>query len=158
ARHHRARRATLDRHAARGRRRRDRRPGRAGRRRGAPALRIHPEGADRRRLGRRAQGQLIAGARGRPAQAPEGEQPMNNPDFMEALAAVAADKGISVDPLLGVLADALESAYKRMPGAQEYAWVILDPDSGDIRVMAQELDDEGEPMGEEFDVTPDDFG
>jgi N utilization substance protein A len=83
---------------------------------------------------------------------------MNNPDLMDALAAVAVDKGISVDTLLGVLADALESAYKRMPGAQEYAWVILDPDTGDIRVMAQELDEDAEPIGDEFDVTPDDFG
>ena len=27
----------------------------------------------------------------------------------------------------GALADALESAYKRMPGAHEYAWVTIDP-------------------------------
>ena len=50
-------------------------------------------------------------------------------DFGEALAALAQDKGISVDTLLGALADALESAYKRMPGANEYAWVTIDPDS-----------------------------
>ena len=35
---------------------------------------------------------------------------------MEALQALAADKGISVDTLMAALADALESAYKRMPG------------------------------------------
>jgi N utilization substance protein A len=28
----------------------------------------------------------------------------------------------------------------------------------DIRVLAQDLDEEGEPVGEEFDVTPDNFG
>jgi N utilization substance protein A len=79
---------------------------------------------------------------------------MNSPDLIEALQALAADKGISVDTLFGALADAFESAYKRLPDAQEYAWVIIDPDSGEIRVMAQELDEDGVPVGEEFDVTP----
>ncbi|MCC5950582.1 MAG: transcription termination/antitermination protein NusA [Acidimicrobiia bacterium] len=83
---------------------------------------------------------------------------MNNPDMMEALAALAADKGISVDTLFGALADALETAYKRMEGAYEYAWVTIDPDTGEFRVYAQELDEDGEPTGPEFDVTPDDFG
>ncbi|MCB9372060.1 MAG: transcription termination/antitermination protein NusA [Microthrixaceae bacterium] len=81
-----------------------------------------------------------------------------NPEMMDALNALALDKGISVDVLFGALADALESAYKRMPEAHEYAWVTIDPDSFEIRVLAQELDEEGEPVGEEFDVTPDDFG
>ncbi len=81
-----------------------------------------------------------------------------NAEMMEALQALAVDKGISVDALFAALADALESAYKRMPDAQEYAWVTIDPDTMDIRVMAQELDEEGDPIGEEFDVTPDNFG
>ena len=79
---------------------------------------------------------------------------MNNPDLMEALQALATDRGISVDTLFGALADAFESAYKRLPDAQEYAWVVIDPDSGEIRVMAQELDEDGVPVGTEFDVTP----
>jgi N utilization substance protein A len=77
---------------------------------------------------------------------------------MEALGALAAEKGISVDTLLQALADALESAYKRMPGAYEYAFVDIEPESGEIRVFAQELDEFGEPLGDEFDVTPKDFG
>ena len=81
-----------------------------------------------------------------------------NAEFMEALNALAVEKGISTDTLLAALADALESAYKRMPGAHEYAWVVIDPDSAEIRVFAQQLSDEGEPVGEEFDVTPGDFG
>jgi len=81
-----------------------------------------------------------------------------NAEFMEALNALAVEKGISTDTLLAALADALESAYKRMPGAHEYAWVVIDPDSAEIRVFAQQLSDEGEPVGDEFDVTPDDFG
>jgi N utilization substance protein A len=83
---------------------------------------------------------------------------MTNLDMGEALAALAQDKGISVDTLLGALADALESAYKRMPGAHEYAWVTIDPDTFDIRVFAQEIDEDGEPYGPEIDATPDDFG
>ena len=81
-----------------------------------------------------------------------------NTEMMEALQALAADKGISVDTLFAALADALESAYKRMPEAYEYAWVTIDPESMDIRVLAQELDEDGEPYGDEFDVTPDNFG
>ena len=63
---------------------------------------------------------------------------MKNPDLMDALQALATDKGITVDTLFGALADALESAYKRMPDAQEYAWVTIDPDTGEIRVIAQD--------------------
>jgi N utilization substance protein A len=83
---------------------------------------------------------------------------MSNPDMMEALQVLAADKGISVDTLFRALADALESAYKRMPGAYEYSWVTIDPDTSEFRVHAQELDEDGEPMGGEFDVTPENFG
>ena len=53
-----------------------------------------------------------------------------NLDMMEALKLLAAEKGISVDTLLQALADALESAYKRMPGAADEAWVTIDPDTG----------------------------
>jgi N utilization substance protein A len=83
---------------------------------------------------------------------------MSNLDMGEALVALAQDRGISVDTLLGALADALESAYKRMPSAKEYAWVTIDPSTFEIRVFAQEIDEDGEPFGPELDVTPDDFG
>jgi len=79
-------------------------------------------------------------------------------EMMEALQALAAEKGISVDTLMAALADALESAYKRMPGAHEYAWVTIDPTNFDIRVYAQEIDEDGEPYGPELDATPKDFG
>ena len=82
---------------------------------------------------------------------------MNN-EMLEALQALAREKGISVDALFAALADALESAYKRMPDAYEYSWVTIDPETMDIRVMAQELDEEGEVVGDELDVTPDNFG
>jgi N utilization substance protein A len=78
-----------------------------------------------------------------------------NDDMMEALRALAQEKGISTDTLMGALADALESAYKRLPDAQEYSWATIDPVTGEMKVWAQELNDDGEPIGTEFDVTPD---
>ena len=81
-----------------------------------------------------------------------------NAEMMDALQALAVDKGISVETLLTVLADAMQSAYEKMPDAHEYAWVVITPETGEFRVMAQNLDDDGEPVGEEFDVTPDGFG
>ena len=81
-----------------------------------------------------------------------------NAEMKEAINAIAADKGMRPEVLYAVLADALESAYKKMPEAHEYAWVTIDPETMEYRVIAQELDDEGEPYGDEFDVTPDNFG
>jgi N utilization substance protein A len=80
---------------------------------------------------------------------------MSNDDMMEALRALASEKGISPETLMGALADALESAYKRLPGAYEYAWATIDPVTGEMRVTAQELNEDGEPYGPELDVTPD---
>jgi len=78
-------------------------------------------------------------------------------EMMEALQALATEKGISVDALLDALANALVTAYKRMPGAAEEAVVTIDPDSFEIRVYAQELDEDGNVI-REWDDTPHDFG
>ena len=78
-------------------------------------------------------------------------------DFLDALGQIARDKGISVDTLFDALANALVAAYKRMPGAAEEAVVTIDPDSGDIRVYGQELDEDGNVV-REWDDTPKDFG
>ena len=83
---------------------------------------------------------------------------MNSADMTEAMQAVATERGVSVDTLFAALADGMESAYKRRPGAHEVSWVTIDPDTMEIRVFAQDLDEEGEVTGEEFDVTPDEFG
>ncbi len=77
--------------------------------------------------------------------------------FLEALQQIARDKGICVDTLLDALANALVAAYKRTPGAAEEAVVTVDPDSGDIRVYGQELDEDGNVV-REWDDTPKDFG
>jgi transcription termination/antitermination protein NusA len=81
----------------------------------------------------------------------------DNLAFLEALQQIAKDKGISVDVLLDALANALVAAYKRMPGAAEEAVVTVEPESGEIKVYGQELDDEGNVV-REWDDTPKDFG
>src|ERR1700723_3464391 len=80
-----------------------------------------------------------------------------NFEFLDALGQIARDKGISVETLLDALATALVAAYKRRPDAAEEAVVTIDPDSGEIRVYGQELDEDGEVI-REWDDTPDDFG
>ncbi len=81
----------------------------------------------------------------------------SNFEFIEALAQIARDKNISVDTLLDALANALVAAYKRLPNSAEEAVVTIDPDSGDIRVYGQELDEDGNVL-REWDDTPKDFG
>ncbi|MDA8267831.1 MAG: transcription termination factor NusA [Actinomycetota bacterium] len=80
-----------------------------------------------------------------------------NFDFLDALGQIARDKGISVDTLLDALANALVAAYKRRPGAAEEAVVTIDPETGEIRVYGQELDENGDVV-REWDDTPSDFG
>jgi N utilization substance protein A len=81
----------------------------------------------------------------------------NNADFMEALGLIARDKGLAIDTLLESLANALVAAYKRMPGAAEEAFVTIDPDSGEIHVFGQELNEDGDVI-KEWEDTPADFG
>src|SRR6478672_4838631 len=80
-----------------------------------------------------------------------------NSEMMEALENIEREKGISVEIMLEALANALVTAYKRMPNAAEEALVEIDVETGDIRVIAQELDEDGHVV-REWDDTPDDFG
>jgi N utilization substance protein A len=80
-----------------------------------------------------------------------------NFELMEALQVIEREKGISVDTLLEALANALVSAYKRMPQAAEEAFVTIDPDTGEMHVYAQELDEDGNVV-REWEDTPADFG
>ncbi len=77
--------------------------------------------------------------------------------FLDALQQIAKDKGISVEVLLDALANALVAAYKRMPDSAEEAVVTVDPETGEIRVYGQELDEDGTVV-REWDDTPKDFG
>ncbi len=78
-------------------------------------------------------------------------------EFMEELLALERDKGVPADAILDALANALVSAYKRTPGAAEEARVTIDPDTGEIKVYGQELDEDGNVVSE-WEDTPEDFG
>ena len=80
-----------------------------------------------------------------------------NSEMMEALYTIEREKGISVEIMLEALANALVTAYKRLPDAADEALVEIDIETGDIHVIAQELDEEGN-VTREWDDTPDDFG
>ncbi|HEY3672303.1 MAG TPA: NusA N-terminal domain-containing protein, partial [Acidimicrobiia bacterium] len=80
-----------------------------------------------------------------------------NSEMMEALENIEREKGISIEIMLEALANALLTAYKRMPDAAEEALVEIDMETGAIKVIAQELDEEGN-VTREWDDTPTDFG
>jgi len=82
---------------------------------------------------------------------------VKNTEMMEALGAIAAERGISEEVMLEALANALVTAYKRMPEAAEEALVEIDVETGEIRVVAQELDELGNVV-REWDDTPENFG
>ena len=56
-------------------------------------------------------------------------------EIVEAMHALAREKGIAADKLIAALEDALLSAYKKQPGSAKYARVELDPETGDYRVI-----------------------
>ena len=56
-------------------------------------------------------------------------------EILEAMHALAREKGISAEKLIAALEDALLSAYKKQPGSAKYARVELDPETGDFRVI-----------------------
>ncbi len=82
---------------------------------------------------------------------------MKYQEMMEALDTIERDRGISKYVLLEALANALVTAYKRQPDAAEEARVEIDVETGDISVIAQELDEDGNVVSE-WDDTPKDFG
>ena len=57
------------------------------------------------------------------------------------------------------LVSAFRSAYMRIPGAAEEARVTLNPDSGEVLIYAQELDNEGNVIEEwKVELDEDEFG
>ena len=76
---------------------------------------------------------------------------------IEALRSIEREKGIAFETVIEALESALASAYKRSQADAEEARVVIDRESGDVVVYAQELDDEGNILREWVD-TPHDFG
>jgi N utilization substance protein A len=69
-----------------------------------------------------------------------------NTALLSALHEIETDKGIPFDTVTGVLEESLLAAYENREGAEEGAMVVLDRETGDLRVMK-----DGE------DITPHDF-
>ena len=67
------------------------------------------------------------------------------------------EKEISFDVLVEAIEQGLLTAYHKTPGAREHARVTLDRKTGHVTVLAAEVDEEGNPLGE-FDDTPEGFG
>jgi N utilization substance protein A len=78
-------------------------------------------------------------------------------NLLEALDLLEREKGVPAETILDALANALVSAYKRQPGAAEEARVTIDPETGEITVYGQDLDEDGN-VTREWEDTPDDFG
>src|ERR1700754_4645978 len=76
---------------------------------------------------------------------------------LSILRSLEREKEISFDVLVEAIEQALLTAYQKTPGAAETARVVLDRKTGHVTVMAAEVDDEGEKVGE-YDDTPEGFG
>lgn len=76
---------------------------------------------------------------------------------MAALNMLSQEREIPLDDLVSTLENALLTAYKRTDGAHRVARIALDRKAGTVAVLAAEVDEEGNRIGE-FDATPSDFG
>ena len=54
-------------------------------------------------------------------------------EILDAMTALAREKGIAPEKLVLALEDALLSAYKKQPGSAKYARVELDPETADYQ-------------------------
>ncbi len=76
---------------------------------------------------------------------------------MAALHAIETDRGIAEGELLDTIKSALLTAYRHTEGHQADAHIDIDRKSGAVKVMARELDADGQVISE-WDDTPEGFG
>ncbi len=76
---------------------------------------------------------------------------------MSILRMLEREKEISFEVLVEAIEQALLTAYHKSSGSREHARVTLDRKTGHVTVLAQEVDEEDNVVGE-FDDTPDGFG
>ncbi|WP_283957797.1 NusA N-terminal domain-containing protein, partial [Gordonia sp. GAMMA] len=74
-----------------------------------------------------------------------------------ALRMIEADKGISIETVITAIETALLTAYRHTDGFAPHARVDVNRKSGAVRVMAQEVDQDGNVV-HEWDDTPEGFG
>lgn len=76
---------------------------------------------------------------------------------ISALRLIEADKGVPTETVLSAIETALLTAYRHTDGFAPNARIDIDRKSGQVRVMAQELD-ENRTVVHEWDDTPEGFG
>ncbi|MBF6212566.1 transcription termination/antitermination protein NusA [Nocardia puris] len=76
---------------------------------------------------------------------------------IEALRAIVADKGISIETVISAIESALLTAYRHTEGHQPNARIDINQKTGVVRVMAREVDADGNVVSE-WDDTPEGFG
>ncbi len=76
---------------------------------------------------------------------------------MSALKGLTRERGLSLDYVVEAIEQALTVAYEHTPHAHEQAYARLDRATGHVTVIAKELDDDGNVIGE-FEATPEGFG
>ncbi len=74
-----------------------------------------------------------------------------------ALRAIEAEKGISIDTVIETIQSALLTAYRHSEGHQAHARIDVDRKTGAVRVLAAEVDADGNVISE-WDDTPEGFG
>ena len=75
---------------------------------------------------------------------------------MAALNMLSLEREIPLDDLVQTLENALLTAYKRTDGAHRVARIALDRKAGTVAVLAAEVDEDGNRIGESV-ATTDDF-
>ncbi|MGC5028073.1 transcription termination factor NusA [Tsukamurella sp. DT100] len=76
---------------------------------------------------------------------------------MATLRAIEAEKDISVDTVIDAIQVALLTAYKHTDGHQSHARIDVNRRTGEVKVLAQEVDADGNIITE-WDDTPEGFG
>jgi transcription termination/antitermination protein NusA len=76
---------------------------------------------------------------------------------MAALHAIEVDRGIPVGELVETIKSALLTAYRHTAGHAAEARIEIDRKTGEVKVMATEVDADGNPISE-WDDTPEGFG
>ncbi len=76
---------------------------------------------------------------------------------LQVLRSLESERGVPFETLVAAIEEALLVAYHREAGAIDQARVEIDRKTGTVQVLATEIDDEGNAIGE-FDDTPSGFG
>lgn len=77
---------------------------------------------------------------------------------LRLLKQVETDRDISFKELVEIIEAAVVAAYHKNVGNHDAARAVLDQKTGKISIFVPVLDEEGQPTGEEQDVTPENFG